>query len=287
MLKDETTLNGLKFPNNIIVGGSSNVSVNKNIARSLAYFDLANMAKGNLAKDSILIEELYRNDIRHINSFMSNGEFLLADRAMAESINAFRNLINTDSLRQRKKELRKNKTFRSQKRDEEAALFRETLLREDFAYYLEEDVFTYNFNNLGWWNYQKGQIDKYTQSTNVAEQQMGKRLIGYVDALIDDTIDLVNGQKVVDEEALVFLHMLKTIVLPKSFENYLKVASIASKNEDFGTALFYLEEALKKGFDSKETLYQIPNTALLRITPEFNALVKKYFDEARYKINRQ
>ena len=79
------------------------------------------------------------------------------------------------------------------------------------------------------------------------------------------------------------LFMLKTIIAPNNLENYLKVASIASKNEDFGTALFYLEEALKKGLNSKEQLYNIPNTALLRITPEFNALVKKYLDKARYK----
>ena len=116
---------------------------------------------------------------------------------------------------------------------------------------------------------------------------MGRRLNGYVNALIEDNIDLVSSQKVVDEEALVFLYMLKTIIVPDTFENYFKVASIASKNEDFGTALFYLEEALKKGFQSKEELYQIPNTALLRITPEFNDLIKKYFKDARYKINDQ
>ena len=113
---------------------------------------------------------------------------------------------------------------------------------------------------------------------------MGSRLSGFVVALIEDNIDVVKSQKTIDEEALVFLYMLKTILLPQEFKNYLKVASIAAKNEDFGTALFYLEEALKNGFKSREELYSIPNTALLRITPEFNALIEKYFSEARYKI---
>ena len=187
-------------------------------------------------------------------------------------------------MREQKRSLKRNRSFRAQKREEEAAFFKETLLREDFAYYLEEDVLTYNFNNLGWWNYQKSQIDKYVNGANKAEKQMGQRLNGYVNALIEDNIDLVNSQKIIDEEALVFLYMLKTIIVPEDFDNYLKVASIASKNEDFGTALFYLEEALKKGFKSKDELYTIPNTALLRITPEFNALVKKYFKDARYEI---
>ncbi|MGY8916543.1 MAG: alpha/beta hydrolase, partial [Flavobacteriales bacterium] len=58
----------------------------------------------------------------------------------------------------------------------------------------------------------------------------------------------------------------------------------SSKMEDFGTALFYMEELLKNGFTDKATLYSLEHTALLRITPEFNELVTKYLDDARYGI---
>ncbi|MEO0572818.1 MAG: alpha/beta hydrolase [Bacteroidota bacterium] len=284
LLKDEKVLNGLKFPNSILVGTPSMDDLDRRIFQALSHFELLAMSRGNAIKDSVLIEELYEMDIASINQLISKKEYLLANRAMGETLNAYRTLKNMDSLREQKKTLKRNKDFRVQKREEEAAFFKETLLREDFAYYLEEDVLTYNFNNLGWWNYQKTQINKYMNGTGNAEKEMGHRLNGYVNALIEDNIDLVNSQKVIDEEALVFLYMLKTIIIPKDFENYLKVASIASKNEDFGTSLFYLEEALKKGFKSKERLYTIPNTALLRITPEFNTLVKKYFKDARYEI---
>lgn len=284
LLKDEKLLNNLKFPNGILIGNSKDDDLNLRMDQAISYYELWAMAKGNIQRDSILIEELYQRDMRRIRKLLSNQQYLVANRAMAETITIFRTLRNTDSLRGQKKNLKRNRTFRVQKREEEAAFFKEALLREDFAYYLEEDVLTYNFNNLGWWNYQKSQIDKFTNGTSVAVQQMGQRLNGYINALIADNIDLVRSQKVVDEEALVFLYMLKTIVSPKDFANYLKVASIASKNEDFGTALYYLEEALKNGFRSKEQLYQIEHTALLRITPKFNALVKKYFDDARYKI---
>ncbi|MEM8929045.1 MAG: alpha/beta hydrolase [Bacteroidota bacterium] len=284
LLKDEKALNGLKFPNSILVGTPSMNDVSRRILQSFSHFELLAMSRGNVAKDSVLIEELYQMDIDYINELMTKKEYLLANRVMAEALNAYRTLRNTDSLREQKRTLKRNKVFRIQKREEEATFFKESLLREDFAYYLEEDVLTYNFNNLGWWNFQKTQIDKYINGTSNTEEEMGHRLNGYVNALIEDNIDLVNSQKIVDEEALVFLYMLKTIIVPKDFENYLKVAAIASKNEDFGTALFYLEEALKKGFKSKEGLYTIPNTALLRITPEFNKLVKKYFKDARYEI---
>ena len=285
LLKDEKLLNGFKFPNSILLNGSTSMEdFTSGVAQAIRYFELQDMLKGNVTKDSILIEKFYAEDLGRINILQSKRMYLKANRAMAETLNSFRAFKDMDSLRERKKNLKRLKGFRAQKREEEAALFKETLLQEDFVYYLEEDVLTYNFNNLGWWSYQKEQIDKYKSSSIAAERQMGQRLDGYINALIKDNIDLVKNQNTVDEEALVFLYMLKTVTEPNNFDYYLKVASIASKNEDFGTALFYLEEVLKNGFKSKETLYNIPHTALLRITPEFNSLIKKYFDNARYKI---
>lgn len=284
LLQDERALNAAKFPNAMLVRDSAKVKGTSSLHRALVYFDLMAMARGNRSKDSILIEGFYGKDIANIKGLLSENKYLLANRAMAETLNAFRTLRNTDSLRDAKRELKRTKTYRSLKREQDAAFFKETFLREDFAYYLEEDLLTYNFNNLGWWNYQMQQIDKFRKGLNSMERLMGARLNGYVNALVEDSIELVSGQPIIDEEALVFLYMLKTLTEPTNFDNFLRVTSIASKNEDFGTALFYLEEALKNGFDSKEKLYSIPNTALLRITPEFNALIKKYFEDARYEI---
>ena len=168
---------------------------------------------------------------------------------------------------------------------ENAAFFKESLLREDYVYYLEEDLMTYNFNNLGWWSYQMQQIEGFKKGDTQAERRMGRRLDGFVNALVEDNIDLVRSDESVNEEALVLLLMLKTITEPGEMENYLKVVSLAAKNEDYGTALFYLEEALKNGFTDAEKLYQLEHTALFRITPEFNALVTKYLKDARYKIS--
>jgi len=149
---------------------------------------------------------------------------------------------------------------------------------------MEEDVYTYNFNNLGWWNHQMGVIDKFISSSKPFEKQMGHRLKGFVNVLAEDNIKIVLSEEVVDEDALAFLYMLKTILEPDNYEFYLQTISLSAKNDDFGTSLFYLEEVLKKGFKDKEKLYSLENTALFRITPEFNELVSKYLDDARYDI---
>ncbi|MEH6514445.1 MAG: alpha/beta hydrolase, partial [Maribacter arcticus] len=130
-------------------------------------------------------------------------------------------------------------------------------------------------------------IAKLDKSAVLYERQMSSRLRGYINALISDNIDFISADKEVDLEALNLLYMIKTITDPLEFAPYLKVISTSAKMEDYGTALFYLEELLKNGYANKSELYELENTALFRITPEFNLLVEKYLKDARYEIIEQ
>jgi len=285
LLSDEKILNRFKFPNNILVFDGTDEWPEKNLLRKgLRLFTLSAMAKGFALQDSIYIEKSYNEDLAYINKLRENKKMLLADRAFTEVLNVYRTHRNTDSLKNERKELRKDKLYKSLKRNESAALFKEELLKEDYVYYLEEDLLTYNYNNLGWWNYQTTEINKFISGESEAERQMGKRLNSYLNALIEDNIEIVKSEKIVDEEALILLSMLKTITEPKAYKYYLEVVSLSSKYEEYGTALFYLEEAFKKGFKNKEKLDALANTALLRISPEYNRLMEKYLESARYEI---
>ena len=127
-------------------------------------------------------------------------------------------------------------------------------------------------------------LKKYEKKSTRAEQKMGLRLINYLNALVEDNLDIEQSAEPVDDEVISFLWMLKTITEPDNFDYYLKIISDSAKYEDFGTCLFYLEELLKKGYKDKDTLYTLENTALLRITPEFNELISKYLKDPRYEI---
>ena len=282
---DEKLLNSLKFPNTLLIYDESGDQTPSSFVEEAFWrFDLAAMAKGNLKKDSTVIERAFQKNILRIQELQQKKRMLLAERSMLETLTSYRVLRNTDSLREAHKNLKKDKLYRSLKRLRSAAAFKENLLRDDYSYYLEEDVLTYNFKNLGWWNFQMTKINEFVNGKNAIDQRMGNRLLSYLNALVDDSIALEKINDTVDEEALVFLLMLKTITQPDNFENYLNVVSLSAKNEDYGTSLFYLEEALKKGFKDKQKLYAIENTALFRITPEFNSLVKKYLDDSRYNL---
>jgi hypothetical protein len=283
MLVDEKILNARKFPNNLIVyDGSEGALEVQEVVRALTYFDMALMKKEEAYKDSLLINHQFQADLNQVYKEQKEGNYLLAHRDLLEMEEVYRDLVNTDTAKSLRKELRKDKNYRVLKRMQEGVLFNEGLKKEDFAYYVEEDLQTYNYNNLGWWNYKLSELKKDLSNDNPLKVQSAKRLIGYVNALVDDQVDIIKHGFADDVEALLLAHMLKTITAPENYDSYLKVISISAKNEDFGTAIYYLEELLKNGYKDKGGLYQLENTALLRITPEFNALLEQYLGDAIY-----
>lgn len=287
MLTDAKLLDKLKFPNQVLLFDSNGEWPGvEYLQKGMQLFTLDAMGRKLIPKDSAFIATSFKEDLAKVEQLKSSGDLLWAEQYMTEIMSMYGAHKNLDSLRNEEKELRKDKDFRAMNRAENAAFLKESILKEDFQYYMEEDFYTHNFNNLGWWNFQMAELQKYMNSAKPLEKQMGHRLLGFVNALAEDNIELVRSEDVLDEDALAFLYMLKTILEPDNFEYYLKTISLSAKNEDFGTSLFYLEEAFKKGFKDKETLYALEGTALLRITPEFNELVAKYLDDARYLIEK-
>ncbi|MBO0321944.1 alpha/beta hydrolase [Muricauda sp. CAU 1633] len=288
MLEDEKLLDRYKFPNQIVLHEEKNTWPQiEDLQKGLQLFTLAAMGRKLVPMDSMYVDTAYKEDIAKVNLLKNSGRLIWAEQYLGEMMSMYGAHKNLDSLREVQKELRRDKQFRAMRRSENAAFSKEILLKENYQYDMEEDMFAHNFKNLGWWNYQMDEIDKFINGSNIHEQEMGHRLVGFLNALAEDNIALVQSGQVIDEDALAFMYMLKTILEPENFEFYLKTISLSAKNEDFGTALFYLEEAFQKGFKDRDKLYSLEDTALLRITPEFNKMVEKYLKDARYDIIEQ
>lgn len=278
-------LDRLKLPNYLLVFNGGRQWPNTSyLEKAMQIFNLSAMAKGNMVRDEEYIQETYAENLRELRSAMGGVRLLEANNTIDRLMLVYRPFMDVDSLKKEKRELKKNKLFKAMTRAENNALLKEAFIKEDFVYYLEEDIATYNYNNIGWWVYQMEELRKYDASKIVAEREMGKRLRGYINALIEDNLDMLKAAPRLDEEALSLLWMLKTVTDPQEFSYYLKIISHSAKTEDYGTALFYLEELLKNGYTDKSELYSLENTALLRITPEFNEIVAKYLQEARYDM---
>ncbi len=285
MVAERSTLKRLKFPNQLrIFQGGQEWPDKSYIDKSLQAITLQAMARGSLAKDAAYIEQKFHAEMEEIQVLLEQRDLLSAYNQISEVISLYQVHRSVDSLLERRKQLRKSKLYKTQRRNENAAIFKESLMRDEYQYNLLEDISTLNYNNLGWWNYQVSELNQYAKKPSKEEQRMGMRLLAYLNALIEDNIDIEMAENPVDDEVVSYLWMLKTITEPDNFDYYLKIISDSARYEDFGTCLFYLEELLKKGYKDKAALYKLENTALLRITPEFNELIEKYLKDARYEI---
>lgn len=285
MLSSQKLLNKLKFQNQLLVfEGGHEWPKSSYLAKAMEIFSLTAMEKGIELKDDGFVNTTYQKNLGEVSTLLSEQKPLLANKLLGEMTSIYKSSKNVDSLKENSKTLRKTKLYKTQIRSQNAAFFKENFIKDEYSYLLEEDVLSYNYNNLGWWSYQMDELTKYEKSTSIFERQMGKRLKGYLNALIADNIDAVKAGTVVDEEALTFLWMINTISDPNNPVPYLKVIANSSRVEDYGTALFYIEELLKRGYTNKTELYALEHTAILRLTPEFNELVTKYLKEARYDM---
>ena len=167
---------------------------------------------------------------------------------------------------------------------------------EYYQYMLLEDLDTRNFENLGWWQYQYNYYNSIIESA--PENLTGKALI--VDRFARNVMVLMVSMlkrvyeieanrpaAIRDIPAVVFLLMLRTIVHPKDYVAYLGVISYSSKMEDYGTALFYVEALLENGYKDLDTLGALPETGLLRIMPEYQALLEVYLNKGLYGIREE
>ena len=283
MVDSKELLDRKDIPNNLFVfdGGEEWPDADL-LGTAFELLNIRAMANGSMERDSAMAEGAYRQMMEEAGRLKGSGQLYMAYNYLEEMRSVFAGIKDVDSIMAELNLIKKDKAFRLQRRNENAQFFRENLKREEFAYYLEEDIYTYNFDNLGWWVHQMELLEQQVAGADPAVRNMAQRLKGYLNALIEDYIDQVSIEKPVDEEALMFLWMLKTITAPEEYGNYLKIISMSAKYEDYGTSLFYLEELLKNGYTDKGKLYELENTALLRITPEYNEIIGNYLKSARY-----
>lgn len=283
MLNSKETMDVKNIPNNLLVfEGAEEWPGSELLGTAIELLNIRAMKKSQMEIDTVKVAATYRQMMTESRRLRGSGQLYMAYNYLAEMLSVFDGIMDVDSIEAQMNLIKKDKAFRLQRRNENAQFFQEDQKRYEFAYSLEEDVYTYNFENLGWWVHEMELLEQLESGADPAVINMAIRLKGYLNALIEDNIDQLSIQKQVDEEALMFLWMLKTITAPAEYDYYFKIISMSAKYEDYGTSLFYLEELLKNGFSEKAKLYDLDNTALLRITPEYNEIIGKYLKGARY-----
>jgi len=285
MLESEVSLDQRKVPNYTLYHPEGHQWPD------LVYLDLGmqmltlmGMKRAAIPRDDQVIQAVFTDYQNLVMELEQTGHWILAYHYSEQGESVFKALTDTDWFKDKRKSIRKSKVYKNRKREWDAVRVNELVLAGDYLFYLEEDVLSFNLDNLGWWNYQMGKITKYKESAKREEQLLGERLDGYLNALVEEYLELSGQEPNPDYDGLILLNMLKTITAPEDYEHYLQVISLTAKYGDFGTSNYYLEALLEKGYTDAEILYNLPHTGLLRISPEYNALIAQYLGEARYAI---
>jgi hypothetical protein len=275
-------LSRLKFPSQVYTyDGSEPWPIEEIISSAVGSLTLDAMSKEKRSIDRELIGELYELDLARVNKLISQNELLNAEGLLEVMEEKFSPFISTSEIKAKQNQLSRSRNYTQQKREHRAVRDKENRLMDDFIYYLEEDIRTANFENLGWWKYQKNQLDSLSLKNN-AEAKMAIRLKDFIREYVRLNRKTLKDERRSPLENKLLANMIQTIFDPQAFDAYKNIISLSAQDNDFQTAYFYLEEMLKHGFKDMEALYEIEGTLGLRLTHEYNSIIEKYLGESKF-----
>lgn len=229
------------------------------------------------------VQRYYESDMAFGESLYKKQRYMEAFSFTSDLKKQYKKAIDIKDQKGLLKTIRGNSFYKIRRLQRNAVIYDEQLLLEDFAFFLQEDAQKAYFDNLGWWNYQLDNLDTVIDSTakNVEQRKSALRLKSYVKGGVEAKYELFNFNGA-SLEQLLFLNILRTLVQPDNYEAFLNVVSLSAKEGDENASLFYLEELLRAGYDNYDSLYTIDGTTALRISEEWNEVVKFYFGKSKY-----
>ncbi|MDN3593339.1 hypothetical protein [Zunongwangia endophytica] len=279
-LKDED------FPSeiNYFEGGPESWPDANTIYNAVASFTLNAIKEEKRQKDDSLVNKIFESEIAAIESLRRERSYYTAWVQLKKAEDKFEEYDRfDDQLKELKKSIRRNKAFKQQRRNWYTVKEEEMLQREDYTYFLETDVYTANFENIGWWASQIDNLEEGKSNNDLLERNKAFRLEGYLNTIIGSTYkDLISSETFLDQK--IYISILKTIVDKENPDGYLSIIQLAGHDGDYQTAMLYLEDLLKTGYDNFPKLYELEGVLDLQMSNEFNQMIEKYGGTAKYLV---
>ncbi len=247
----------------------------------LSNFTLQTMSKGVIPKDSIWIQNLFQTELKQVEINQNQGNFLLAYEEIKKIKDKYKLFFDTSYLKKKEKQLKQFKGYEREKKLYVKYDTKEAELRQSYQLSLAEDVGNEVYENLGWWQHEMSKLDELSRSKEKYASNTVLRIKGYLKEKVRN-YKAVKFAKEDKFEKTMYLNILSTIIDKKDYESYRTVISLSAQDQDYETALFYLEKLLKNGFKDKKNLYNIEGTLGLRLSKPYNILIEKYLGSSRY-----
>ncbi len=253
------------------------------LSNAVTGFTIEAISKGIREEDETFVRELYENEVEYTEVLRRKREYFQSFEKLQAMKDKYSPFDFKGDLRERIRELRRNKAFRQQRRQYRRAATQETEMLGDYTYFMESDIASANFDNLGWWEYQLQELERLKEGDNPAEAKMAYRLEGFLDDFSEKKYtDIQLAEETIGIDIKIFTSVLRTVFDKNDPEAYLNIVELAGKDGDYYTALLYLEDLLKTGFDDMDALYGIEGILDFTLSRQYNDLIKKYLGESRY-----
>lgn len=251
------------------------------VQNSIAGFTLNAMKNGKRPKDIQLIKQLFDAEVEYAEILRRSRNYYQAFEKLKQIEDKYDNLNLDVDLRDQIRNIRRNRSYKQQKRDYRKVAATEEEKQVEYIYYMENDVVTSNFENIGWWASQMEELKATEEKSTGPKKKMAGRLQGFLDALSKNHYNnYVNSEAT--NKSKVFVSILRTIFAKNDPEAYLNIIKIAGHDGDHETALLYLEDLLKTGFNDMEALYDIEGILDLKLSEAYNDKIREYLGEAKY-----
>ncbi len=251
------------------------------ISNAITGFTLEAIKEGKRPRDEEFIRSLFEAELEYAETLRRTRNYYEAYEKLDRMEDKYEYFGFEDRIEERKKALKRTSGYKSQKSDFRRAISTEKEQQEEYEYLLRSDIVTNNFENIGWWAYQIDELEKIKEGSNEARANMAYRLLGYLDFVTKKEYDNIMKANV-PIDTKIFISVLRTAINKEDPEAYLNIISLAAADGDQETALLYLEDLLKMGYDDMESLYNIEGALELQFTPEYNKLVKDYLGESKF-----
>ncbi|MUP44232.1 hypothetical protein E0K83_00545 [Gramella sp. BOM4] len=251
------------------------------ISNAMSGFTLQAIRQGKGNPEKEFRRELFENEMAYAEKLWRTRNYFAAYQKLERMEEKYEGFGFDDEIKDKMKEIKGTRTFNSQRREFRQATQYEKEQQDEYEFLMRTDIMSANFENIGWWAYQMDELDKLKKNSSEAKSNMAYRLHGYLDFISKREFDAIMKSRAPIDTKM-FIAVLRTAINKTDPEAYLKIISLASLDGDNETALLYLEDLLKTGYSNKEAIYNIDGTLSLRITPEFNAIVKEYLGESKF-----
>ena len=234
------------------------------LLRAFGWLELQAYEKGIKMVKEMDIKAIFLENVKVANTLEKKHNISLAVEEYERIIRNYAPYFELDSLVTKIKELKKQKKYRQELKDQKRIASLEDTLRwkfqKKFSTEVESTKSKYNFK---WWEKEIGKLEgNYINNEKIHFQKLGERLQYSLFAMAYESSNVYIQNKEFDKA--LYCDRLLIILRPKSAYIYYRAAQSYARANDMKKLLQHLEHAMQLGMKDKE---------FLRKTKEFNPFV--------------